>query len=425
MRDAFRRFGTILIGMALVVACASPDTDDASTTSVADQSPTTSGTEDTTATTEAGASDEQVVLRMAISVDQGPYSPFNFVTTELLDLVWATLITNDTDNGLQPLVASDWTVSDDRRTFTFTIREGMTFHDGEPLTVDDVVFSFDYQAEKGYLPTLFEVVESVEAVDENTVVLQLNQNVPDFEQDSLVGLEIIPEHIFSEIEDPSTAGIEFSIGSGPYKITDYRQDSFYTLEAHENYAPGTPKVDVIEMSIIPQTSTAYSALLSGEIDVALVPAPGNLIPRLESSEGVEVLKSPSFSPELIIINVERSPFDRLEVRQAISRAIDTDELLTVVAVGDGTPANAAFLHPESPLVTTTVPHVYDQAEAESLLDSVGATPGEDGVRVLDGERLSFSLLVDANAPDSIRNAELFRQCSERWVSKSLSMPRIS
>lgn len=313
----------------------------------------------------------------------------------------------DENNELQPLVASEMTVSDDRTTYTFNLYEGMTFHDGMPLTAEDVAFSFEYQAEFGFQTSQLEIVESVEAVDDLTAVIQLTEPNSDFEHNVLTTISIIPKHIYEGVEDPTTAtGLELSIGSGPYSISEYVPDERYTLLANESYVPGTPKIDVLEMVIIAQPSTAYSAVLSGEIDMASVPLQTQLVSQFENEEGVGLIRGSFFSPELIQFNTLEPPFDQVEVRQAISQAIDVTELMEVVALGVATAPNAGFLHPESPLVGTVIDHVYDPDAASSALDTLGADLGDDGVRVLNGERMSYTLLVDAAMADSLRAAEL-------------------
>ena len=369
-----------------------------------------SGEEVTTTAAAAAQPPPGSVVRVAIAQDESTLTPFTHVSSPpFLDLVWDSLLIADRSNQLQPLVASSLDISADGLTYTMTIREGMTWHDGEPLTMDDILFTFEYQAEHGFLPGMYEVIESVEAVDDTTVVVQLSQTTADFERDMLASLDIIPEHIFADVTDPMTAGIEVAIGSGPYRITEYVEGESYVLTAHPNYLLGTQKVETIVMPIIPQPSSAFAALQTGEVDMVSSPVEIQLVEQFEGSEDIGFIRGSSFSPKLIIFNAERPPFDRVEVRRAISQAIDTDELMEFVALGVATPPNAGFLHPESPLATTPIPHVYDPAAAAAALDAIGAAAGSDGIRTIDGQRMSYALLVEAILPDSVRVGELVKE----------------
>jgi peptide/nickel transport system substrate-binding protein len=395
-----RRTAALLLATALVAACGSDDGEEGGAESV----DTVGGT----APADGGGENADAVVVVSIPQDEGTLTPFTHTTAPpALDLVWDTLLVNDTENRLHPLVAESYELSDDLTTYTFTIREGMTWHDGEPLTVDDVVFSFEYQQEFGFATGgLQAAVASVEAVDESTVVLTLTEPNSDFEQNVLASVKMIPEHVFADVADPMTAGIEVAIGSGPYRITEYVPDQRYRLEANVDYVPGPPTVGVIEMPIIPQASTAFSALRTGEVDMSSVPLDTQLIGDFEGADGVELIQGSFFSPQLMVINAERAPLNDADLRMAISRAIDVQELIDVVALGVATPPNAGFLHPRSPLVTDVVDHVYDPEEAARILGDLGAVAGDDGVRVLDSEPLSFTLLVDSIETNSVRVAEI-------------------
>ena len=400
------RWLIVLAVMAMFAASCSSDTAD-TTTTTAVPAPTTTGAPGATTTTTVAPEPDPITVVMSISVDESTLTPFTHVSSpSFLTLVWDRLMIADANNELQPLIASEMDVSDDRLIYTFTLYEGMTFHDGEPMTAEDVAFSFEYQAEFGFQTSQLGVVESVVAVDDLTVVLTLTEPNSDFEHNVLTTISILPKHIYEGVTDPNIADLSLAVGSGPYSIAEYVPDQRYTLVANKDYVPGTPKVDVIEMPIIVTEATAFSAVLSGEIDMASVPLQTQLISQFENEDGVGLIRGSQYSPELVTFNTLQPPFDQVEVRTAISRAIDVSELMEVVALGVATAPNAGYLHPESPLVDDVIDHVYDPAAASAILDGLGATAGSDGVRVLNGERMSYTLLVDASAANSVRSAEL-------------------
>lgn len=351
-------------------------------------------------------------LTMSYLGDEGTLTPFTHTTSPpLLDFVWDTLLVNDADNQLHPLVAESMEVSEDGTVYTFAIREGQTFHDGEPLTAQDVVFSYEYQSGIGFSVGLLDVVESVEAPDDSTVVMTLTEPNSDFGQNVLASIKIIPEHLYADVEDPSNRGggdsLDLTVGSGPYRLVSYEPEQQYVMQANEDYTLGTALVDELTIAIIPEAQTAFAALQAGEVDLVSVPVEPQLVAQFEANADLELVTGSFFTAQLLHVNTERPPLDQVEVRRAIQLAVDPQDLIDTVVLGQGTAPNAGFIHPDSSLVDTTVPHEHAPDQAETLLEEVGAVDGDgDGVRELDGEPLSFTALVSSIETNAIRTIEL-------------------
>lgn len=219
---------------------------------------------------------------------------------------------------------------------------------------------------------------------------------------------MIPEHLWATVADPEVAGEELAVGTGPYRLVDYQPSQLYRFEANRDYALGTPALDTVVMPVIPEPATAFAALRAGEVDATSESLEPQLVEQFRADPALTLLESPSFSLQLLALNTERAGLDQVAVRQAVSRAIDVDRLVEVVLLGSGIPGDPGFLHPESPLSAVETKHRYDPAEARTLLDQAGAVPGPDGIRVLNGAPLAYTLLAYANDPQRVRMAELIR-----------------
>ncbi len=351
-------------------------------------------------------------LVMSIGADETSLNPYTYVTGypgwNLMTLMHDTLLVLDESNEPQPLLATDVEVSDDGTTYTLTLRDDVTWHDGEAFDADDVAFTFDYVAANTHprwTPGVAGVV-SAEATGPDTVEITLDGPNPDFEVRPLADMPILAEHVWADVADPQNSGVEQNVGTGPYRLADVVTGQRYDLEANEDYAPGRPVAERIVLTIIPEPATAFAALQSGDLDVVTEEVEPQLIDTFEADDDLTVATGPGFTTSLLNISNTEAPLDRVELRQAISLAIDPQQLIDVVLLGAGTPPNPAFLHPDGPLTAATLDHEHDPAAAATLLDGIGAEVGDDGVRVLDGEPLRFELLSYADDPLRVRTAEL-------------------
>lgn len=413
MRTRYR-FPLLALALVLgvVLAACSPETGEPPTvddTGEAEADDTAEDGADTQAADMAGS------LTVAIGGDEGSLTPYTYRTGypgwNLLGLVWDTLLVLDASNEPQPLLAADWSIDEAGMTWTFTLRDDVTWHDGEPFTAADVAFTFDYVAEftqSRWTNAVAGVVE-VTVVDEYELTIELDAPDPEFAIRPLADMPMLPEHLWSQVDDPDGATIDEAVGTGPYQLVEYEQDQRYRLEANADYFLGAPRVEALNIAIFADPSTAFAALQSGEIDMSAIRLEPQLVEQFESADGLSVARGSGFASTLLQINTERPLLDRVEVRQAIGLAIDPQELIDVVLLGTGTPPNPGFVHPDSPLAERSLTHTFDPQAASTLLDDLGAEPREDGVRALDGDALSFELLVYADNPSRIRAAELIQE----------------
>ncbi|MEU8264990.1 ABC transporter substrate-binding protein [Micromonospora sp. NPDC048999] len=353
-------------------------------------------------------------LTIAVGGDQGTLTPYTYRTGypgyHLMSLVFDTLLVLDPSNQVTPLLATGLTTSADSRVFTLPLRTDVSWHDGEAFTADDVVFSIDYYRKHDSVrfASALAAVEDVQVRDA-TVVITLDKPDPEFPVRQLADMPILARHVWSGITDPQKAPVSAAVGTGPYRLAGYEPERRYELTANTAYPIGKPRVDKLSVSVIPQQQTALAALRTGEVHLVADEVPPNLTDQLSAQQGVKMATGSNFSSTLLVFNDGKAPFDRVELRQAISAAIDTRDLVDTILLGQGTVGSPGFWHPEAPGADTSLKHSYDPAAAAAKLDALGAAPGADGVRVLDGKPLSFELLVYADSPDRVRAAELITE----------------
>jgi peptide/nickel transport system substrate-binding protein len=276
--------------------------------------------------------------------------------------VFNTLIAADpadpTGQTLVPDLATDWEVSEDGLTYTFPLRTDVLWHDGEPFTSADTLISMNKiitppEGMGSVRQALFDSVDKVEAPDEHTIIFHLK--FPDaafLEILSIAWNVIYPKHILDEfgLDAYDSADIEHKIGTGPFKFTDFALNQYVTMERNPDYfKPGWPYLDGIEYRYFPPDDTArMTALLTGQIDI-FGSYPGTLQGELalvaDQQPNVTVSRQPILSPVVFYVNVTQPPFDDINVRQAISEALDRDAL--TAAYVDGGVAGA-LVFPGSP-----------------------------------------------------------------------------
>lgn len=353
-------------------------------------------------------------LRIGILSEEGNLTPHTYETgftgLNLMMLSYDTLMQVDADGVPQPWLADEVDRSEDGLTYTITLADGVTWHDGEALDAEDVAFSVDYykSGPPGRFQNALRLVDAASVVDPATVELTLSAPNPSFDLRTLADVPILPEHVWSDVAAPDTEPFseETSVGSGPYRLTDSKPGTSYTLEANPDYFRGAPKVEQIVAVQFADDAGAIAALRSGEVDTLMRVISPEQIQALQGRGGLEVLEAPEYTTTLLAYDTQRPPFDDVEFRQALMQGIDVQQLVDDVYLGAAAPGNAGWVHPDSPY-HSDVDSGYDPEAAANLLEQAGYTDGDgDGVREADGEALSLELLVAGNNALRLRIAEL-------------------
>lgn len=362
----------------------------------------------------AAGPDRAERLTIAIPAEVGgPLNPFVTFQEQLSELVYDKLLApSPYVEDPQPWLAETVTQVDPR-TWEVTLRDDVAWHDGEPLTAEDVVFTFRYaqDAPTGrFTHHINEIpdVSSVEQLDERTVRFGCAFPCPELGPVTLADLPILPEHIWSEVPaDEVKEYDDLAVGTGPYRLVDFSPTAGYRFEANEDYFAGAPVVGELVMPVIEDPSATFTALRSGEIDAAYRPVSPELIEQFSADPAVGMIQTaPLRFPELKP-NYGRAPFDEPRFRQALSLAVDRQEMLDVVFLGQGRVADRGYPHPDSPWTDPTLSTPSDPAQAAAMLDELGFTDTDgDGVREGPDGPLSFTMIAPGADPVQVRAGEL-------------------
>lgn len=276
------------------------------------------------------------VLVMARAVDAtglDPHTQTAFASLRLLSMIYEPLVITDHDLNLAPALATGWEFADDAMTLTVTLREGVTFHDGSDFTAEDVIATFERilaEETASAARTNYESIESMEAPDDYTVIFHLSQpDVPLLAAMASTNAAILSADVIAN-GDPTTD----VVGTGPFMLESWAPEETTVLTANPNWWGDGPGVDGIEIRIIPDETTILAALRAGEIDFALIndPLVGTL---LVDDPDVVLQRTPVIDYHVLQLRAAREPLDRLQVRQAISCAIDRQEIIDSAALGEG------------------------------------------------------------------------------------------
>ncbi len=357
-------------------------------------------------------------LRMAISQDDKNWTPYTYQTGypgyPVLTLFYDTLLWHDKNNEVIPWLAEEFKVSADGLAIDVVLRDGATWHDGRPVTSDDVKFTYDYIQEFNhgrFTPQVKGVVDSVTTDGPQRATFRLKEPKASFLTAPLADVAILPKHIWEGIREnyPSKKGEQgLAVGSGPYKMVEHQPDKFYRLEANASYFMGKPAVDQLTLQVIPDFNAQVLALRSGEIDVVARNLTPELVRELGNAPGIKVATGPDYTTAALVMNTSRSPFDQVKFRQAVASAVDVDDIVRSVLAGFGTPGSPGYVHPESPFYKKGLRHELNLTRANALLDEAGfGTRDQDGIRrSTDGKRLEFEILTANIDPIRVRAAEV-------------------
>ncbi|XOK59097.1 ABC transporter substrate-binding protein [Paenibacillus elgii] len=289
-------------------------------------------------------------------------------TSEMMFNVYEGLLKPNEKGEIYPAIAKSYDIAPDGLTYTFKLREGVKFHNGNAVTAEDVKYSYERLAGKETgkpLSPAFASVQSIEVPDAATVVIKLKENNASF-LTSLTA-SVIPKGYQDSNKKP--------VGTGPFRFVEYLPGQRLVIEKNKDYyIKDVPSLDKVEFRIIPDQEAALAALKSGEADI---------FPRIgtEKLEGLgpefQTVSAPQNLVQLMTYNIERKPFDDIRVRQAINYAVDRDEIIEGVALGKGTKLGSNM----SPIMSRYYldglqdTYKYSTEKAKSLLAEAGYKDG--------------------------------------------------
>lgn len=317
-----------------------------------------------------------------------PHTSPAFSSRRIFNLVYSTLVRFDADMSVIPELAESWEYSDDGLTLTFHLVPGVTFHNGDELTSEDVKYTFEriLDEETGaILRSFFLGIAEIETPDPLTVVMHLESpNAALLSTMAIDNASIVSQEV-------AEAGLldQELIGTGPFKVAEWDPDNVLRLEANEDFfIEGVPLLDGIEMRVLPDESSILAGLRAAAIDWAIVNDP-RIVILARGEESLNTVRAPSLSYHLLGLNTTREPFTDERVRQAISCAIDRQQVIDLAALGEGQvtgPLTQPFYRQDT---SDFVCYTQDLDRARELLEEAGYADG-----------FSFTMMVATVEPST-------------------------
>ncbi len=332
--------------------------------------------------------DKTLIVASNINITNlNPFGARTVYDWQNLRLIYDKLIRLTPEVEPLPWAATSWEIVDDV-TIDVVVREGMKFHDGVPVTVEDVRWSYQVWMDlpESYFASFTSPIESVSVLDENTVRFVLKSPYAPFITTTLPQIPILPKHIWEDIDDLSQYDNTHPIGSGPFKFVRFRNGEELVAEAYTDYF-NPVNIDGYIYKIYASSEGVLTDLELKNVDMVsydLIPAHINLIKENEGGKfsHLEVTEAPDIGFFYIGMNADRPPFDNKAFRVACAHLVDYDYALDVLLDGYGTrgggglvinEANEFWHNPDVPIYD-----IYDPARAKEILEEAGFTWDSQG-----------------------------------------------
>ena len=346
-----------------------------------------------------------------------PLSSYMQVTYEFFMLIYDSLVRYDENYEAVPCLATDWTLSEDNLTWTFNLRKGVTWHDGEPFTSADVKYTYELMMNTGlgYMYSSYLTgITDIQCPDDNTVVITTDAPKANMLMNTT---PILPEHILSTIpeEELETWPNDNPVGTGPYKY-DSQGDNFVKIVVNESYFGTLPEVEEYIFVDYENLDAMAQALMLGEIDGA-VNLNSAQLEQLEADENISVISGEELGFMQVGINCWTDPASEgnpllldKNIRQAIELAMNKQKIVDMAYNGQGTVGTTMinpgdFYHYEP---TAEELRDYDPDAAKALLDAAGYVDKDgDGIREnADGTPLEFDLITIADNVEEVKSGQM-------------------
>ncbi len=328
--------------------------------------------------------------------------------------LWNTLTATAT-----PWLATSWGFNEDSSVLTFKLREGVKWNDGEDFNADDVVFTWQLFQSNDSLGgngarTALQFVDSIEKVDDYTVRFNFGE-VSTLSIYEVGGQVIVPEHIWSSVDDPVTFINEEPVGTGAFMLERF-EEQVYEMAANPSYwQEGRPYIPGVRMPAFPSNDALLLATLNGEIDWT-----ANFIADIENQfvsvdpDNFDYFFPPVGATVALYMNTEKAPFDDPNVRKAISMGIDREQICDIAMFGYTHPADTtglsdAFESQKDEAAASAGWTEFNLDEANRLLDEAGFTKDGDWRTDADGNKLSFDLNVVSGWSDWVQTCEIMSE----------------
>lgn len=338
-------------------------------------------------------------------------------------MVYESLVEN-TEDGIKPLLAESWEVSEDGKVYTFFLRQDVKFHDGVLFNAEAVkknIEAVQNNAEKHAWIKLSTKIESVNVVDEFTVELALSETY----YPTLAELSMTRPYVFISPKDfkngETKDGVSGYNGTGPYMLTEHKIDEFATFKANEDYWNGTPEIKKITSKVLPAGETTLLALQKGEVNFVFTDDRGadslaiEPMNQLVDSGEYQLIRSEPMNTKMIVANSSKldNPISEIAVREAIWHSIDRETISKDIFNGTESVANTLFSPNVNYANVDLKERSYDVEKAKDILEKDGwKLENGDEVRTKEGKKLVMKLYYDSNSSSQKTQAEFIQASLE-------------
>ena len=339
-------------------------------------------------------------------------------------LLFDGLTAHDGENNVVPGLAESWNFDENTNTYTFHLRSGVTWHDGEAFTANDVKFTIeaimnpDNDSENA--PN-FEDVEEITVTDDQTVSFRLS--APNVAFLDYMTMAILPQHLLEGEDFQTSDFFRAPVGTGPYKLASWDVGQSIVLEKNESYFKGAANIDRIIFKIVPDDNAQTMQLESGELDLALLD-PKNA-QNFQGKDGYVCYDMKTSDYRGILFNFWNDYWtENKDIIPAVCYAIDRQAIVDAVLLGQGMTAYGPLQR--NVYNNEDVEHYdYNPDKAKSILESIGCTMGENGYYERDGEEICFVISVMAGEQDRIDIAQAAaQQLREVGIHCTVDIPAV-
>lgn len=334
-------------------------------------------------------------------------------------MVYESLVEN-TPEGIKPLLAESWDISEDGKVYTFHLRKNVTFHDGEPFNAEAVKLNIEAvqrNAAKHAWIKLSAMLDNVSVIDEHTVQLTLKETY----YPTLLELSMTRPYVFLSPKDflngETKDGVQGYNGTGPYKLEEHVTEQFARFAANEDYWGGAPTMKSITAKVLPAGETTLLALQKGEVNFVFTDDRGTdsidveAMQRLADSGDYQIVRSEAMNTKMIVANSSNtaSPVSNKAVREAIWQSVDRETISKSIFNGTEAPAETLFSSNVNYADVGLQKREYNPEAAARLLEEAGWTKeGGSEIRTKDGRQLVIKLYYDVNSSSQKTQAELLQ-----------------
>lgn len=367
-------------------------------------------------TSESSETPQELII--GENVDLGGYDPVKDMSPFVRFLVFDSLVELDYNYEKVPALATDWEMSEDGKTWTFELREGVTFHDGEPFNAEAAKTTFRHRIEAG-TTGFYGSIDRMETPDEYTFVVHLSEPIFTFSSDIAIPSHgIVSPNAFNDDHEVTEA-----IGTGPFILEDWTKDVEFTMTANEDFYNGAPILDKLIFKVIVDGDTRALALESGQIDMMSGRNALTSLETLKSKDDIQVLKTMGQTSEMVMINTFDDVLSDLNVRKAIAASVDFASAVPMLLTDLAEPAENFF----SPVFGEFVDPAlelpqYDPEAGQAYLEEAGYELSDDQYYYKDGEKLSLSCqVVSNNEEDKALAAVMQEELKDNGIHMEITM----